>query len=949
MNGNPMRQLEIPSYVAICCWCLKLIAFHPQVVAQDASEQMRLRLKDGSFSVGHIAPSPLPDVLGWKCEGFQNEFRYDLRAVRALDTSLTEDNPADKSGFQVELVNGSMVSGELVSLDETYVGIDSKSLGQVQVARDLVSTIVDVNYAGQLLHAGAFSDSVWKNQGENDLWEFTSTALVAKGQDARIFGDIKLPAKTQVDLILSCNGLADFVLFLGISEVTSLESSQYAFKLETWDRNLTVIREVAGAADIRSFPNFVGQISRLEVTVYLDQIEGTATICDASGRVLGSLTAKSTEEFIQNGVYLINNGPELRLEKFEVREWDGHIATNRQSDSNSQLADGTSLSDELIGFDADANELLFRSKAGETRRIPVNQLMKTVLAEPGEKAPASEDGGVDTTANEEENPTPSKPVKKSPVVEVVVKDGSRFRGNWLAAQSDGKLQFTAEGIAGETGGPLAFTSNQIKSLVGTSSRFSFRQRKHRIGTLKIPGTQSEGFLLEDSPEGSPFALHWQPHGSLTASPILKNISGAIVYRRALGRLSSPANSNVGQLNRVITFEGRNAAEDDEQEATRREMNFRNGDSIDGHVRLIDREGVHFVSNQTQTEFASHDQMHSVVLNRANRSPTFTKKNIERLMTVPRTMKNDPPSHLFISCEGDYLRGRLLALKKTELEVEVRQERQVIPRDRIAEIVWLHDRNWESLENGSEPPGNVTESDSNTYSVHAIGDDNRGLTFEPVKTEGGILRGNSDLLGECSANLMDLSRLFFGTDTGKQVREFAEDPWTLSLAKLPKAFQKRSDEASENVAHGVESPLLGKTAPGFTLDDLSGQAISLESFQGRIVVLDFWASWCGPCMQTMPMVDATVQKFSGVQLVAINIQEPPSRATTAAERLKIQAKILLDRTGSVAMDYDARAIPQTVIIDPNGQIRHLFVGGGSRFEKEFEAALKATVAEFEDQE
>jgi peroxiredoxin len=99
---------------------------------------------------------------------------------------------------------------------------------------------------------------------------------------------------------------------------------------------------------------------------------------------------------------------------------------------------------------------------------------------------------------------------------------------------------------------------------------------------------------------------------------------------------------------------------------------------------------------------------------------------------------------------------------------------------------------------------------------------------------------------------------------------------------------------------------------------------------------------------MPQVDAVAREFAdqGVQLVAINLEETPERIKTALERLKLETAIALDTDGRVAERYGATAIPQTVIIDREGKVARLFVGGGARFDEQLRSALRAVLMEAE---
>ena len=177
-----------------------------------------------------------------------------------------------------------------------------------------------------------------------------------------------------------------------------------------------------------------------------------------------------------------------------------------------------------------------------------------------------------------------------------------------------------------------------------------------------------------------------------------------------------------------------------------------------------------------------------------------------------------------------------------------------------------------------------------------------------------------------------------------MRAYRDDPWTLSLAQLPRVYlDDGSDVLSGNL--GDASPMVGQAATDFTLRSLVQEKFRLSENHGRVVVLDFWASWCGPCVQTMPLVEQAVADAGSdhVQLVAINIQEPVARVQAAVDRLQMSSTVLLDVDGQVAAAYQANAIPQTVIIDRAGNVTHVFVGGGARFVAHFKEALETVVA------
>ncbi len=175
-----------------------------------------------------------------------------------------------------------------------------------------------------------------------------------------------------------------------------------------------------------------------------------------------------------------------------------------------------------------------------------------------------------------------------------------------------------------------------------------------------------------------------------------------------------------------------------------------------------------------------------------------------------------------------------------------------------------------------------------------------------------------------------------------------DGWELD-PDLPKAaFQFTPPDGATKVADLFKSPeqdaqgakdspkeLVGKAAPPFTLERLQGGKVKLASHEGKhVVILDFWATWCGPCRRAMPVVEKVAEKFAdrGVVLYAVNLQEGPEKIRAFLKEEDLDVDVLLDRKGKVASKYRVKGIPQTVIIGRDGTVKHVEVGFTPGFEK-----------------
>jgi thiol-disulfide isomerase/thioredoxin len=125
---------------------------------------------------------------------------------------------------------------------------------------------------------------------------------------------------------------------------------------------------------------------------------------------------------------------------------------------------------------------------------------------------------------------------------------------------------------------------------------------------------------------------------------------------------------------------------------------------------------------------------------------------------------------------------------------------------------------------------------------------------------------------------------------------------------------------------VQNASIGKPAPSFKLPDLKGNIISLDQYKGKIVLLDFWATWCNPCRMTMPLMEKLQKEYSeSVVLLAINLQEPEEDVRNFAYQQNIHSQILLDAKGSLGDPYQIGSIPMFVLIDKTGIVRRIEPG------------------------
>lgn len=161
------------------------------------------------------------------------------------------------------------------------------------------------------------------------------------------------------------------------------------------------------------------------------------------------------------------------------------------------------------------------------------------------------------------------------------------------------------------------------------------------------------------------------------------------------------------------------------------------------------------------------------------------------------------------------------------------------------------------------------------------------------------------------------------------------PWTIALTFALLAtpvVAKSTKDASKDAA---KSP----PAPAFSLPGLQGD-VSLASLRGKTVLVDFWASWCGPCRQSFPWMNDMQHRYGakGLAIVAVNLDKDRESANTFLSELPATFTVVFDPAGATAERYHVKALPTTFLVSPDGRVLATHTGFDAKRAPEFEARI-----------
>ena len=559
------------------------------------------------------------------------------------------------------------------------------------------------------------------------------------------------------------------------------KQSSAAFRFEVWERDLIIQRETEQEADVASVGEIGQGTGRIHLIAYLDQEKGRILVFSPDGKPLADVKVAGGPTQVLGGLSLANKRGDLRLERMRISRWNGEPPRQVEGErARIHRHDGSIVYGQVSRFAAESRSFVISDGKNESR-IPEDQVGGVFLSRPAEV--------------------------RNRTLAMVYQDGSRISGG-LQHVDKTSLTLSVPGIQETLGLPL----DGLRSLVALHPAETPPAIGGQPGVLELDDVRLPGRLVDGHEQPAASALVWQPRGCTNSSPLRPGVSGRIVYReppkpQPVQHRTTPPPQGPGAF--VVGFLSALGGNQPVQSTGKRKaLYLRSGDVIPSEITGIDEQGVSFRTALSASTFVAHDKVKAVELAFTTDTPIrLNKAKKDRLLTLPRMQKENPPTHLICSRNGDFLRGRLIKLDNQKLQIEIRLETQEIPRDRLSLIVWLHS---DELDPSRINPAAASAAVGTR--VQAVCNDGIRLTFLADKLAGDTLTGKSDVLGPCQVALREVGQLLIGRGIEKAAESLVYQQWKLQNATEPKAFQADSGSSASGRPAGTESALVGKPAP-----------------------------------------------------------------------------------------------------------------------------------------
>lgn len=924
------------SFLTLVCLATTALAQNKRTSSPASSfRHGTLRLVGGDVLKGTFekmgASSSSELGLLWNCPSFSSSVAVPWEKVESIAVDRTSlqnevpaaNSPASNDGlrFVAEFWSGGCVTGEIESIDERSVRLKSSRFGSQDIPLSSVRTLLRV-VDGPAKEAGTLPPESWTQtipvaaSDADHRWHIRVGSIQTETPGTSIEQKVFLPDVNAMELDVAwSHSSPNWILTLGAPKKLEL----HVRKIEHRNAlSVTLLFEENENADLATAIIPFDGLESMRLRILSDYIRGRFALV-WKGKTIAEIRGKEKQRSAgMQSLVLTNVAPggmtlrELRISRSTFSIGSSTLGQRQNEPAVSPkiiLFNSEDFSGYPTDFQSTDSSFGLAGSASVLGRIALSDIERIEFP-PGDQPPAA-------------NKT---------VFFVELENGNRYSAHRIEPAGDTFL-------LKETPIPLDIVCPISEIIAIQAQRWNEEQtgapvpagRSMRISTENaIASGELVGDAAQQGKASGISVFGWRIAPDLPALSLRDDVSGTIeIFTAAPAKQEANAASKLSPQSRMERF-GRLLQPGEPA------LYLASGDSIPARLSRF-RDGVLEVAS----EFFGDTSIASSYV-RGFRYLVYTgtdalsDDSLQRLLTVPRAQRADPPTHLVVSREGDVVRGKLLELDEDSLVLEVRGTPKRLWTKNIAEVIWLASApSPEMNENGTPDTSAEQDPNSEKQPVSLLAADSKSacqivmemgtvLSVIPESIQNGVIVGKHPQLGECKLPIANCSRILFGKEIEANARISQYSKWALRHAIDPKFVQEEKEAAD---AAAGRSKWIGTAASDFQVERLDGTPWSLSSRKGKVVVIDFWASWCGPCMKSLPEVSKIASDFSSsdVELLAINLDEPPQVARAVAASMGLQELTAIDRDGAIAKTYGASAIPYTVVVGRDGIIRAVFIG------------------------